>query len=177
VRPPSAIVGILALLIISAAESAWSQGLRRPAADLTRIIEANETASIVTTDGRRVTGAVEAVSETALLVRMGTQTETVALERLLEVRVRRHDPLWNGVLVGAGVGALAGLVPDYYDDCAECHDPLFGSIAVGAGIGLLVDVLKRGMRLVYRAPNRSPAVSLNGYVSGLRTGAMLRWSF
>ena len=53
---------------------------------------------------------------------------------------RRHDSL-NGVLMGAGVGAL-WLDPQFYDDCEECHDSLYASIAVGAGIRLLIDALR-----------------------------------
>ena len=53
-----------------------------------------------------------------------------------------RDSVLNGVLIGAGIGALLGLIPDHYDDCEECHDSLYGSIALGAGIGLLVDLLR-----------------------------------
>jgi hypothetical protein len=55
----------------------------------------------------------------------------------------KQDPLWDGLLIGAGVGALFGLIPDHYDDCEECHDSLYGSIAVGAGVGVLIDFLRR----------------------------------
>jgi len=48
----------------------------------------------------------------------------------------------DGALIGAGVGALIGLIPDHYDDCEECHDSFYASIGVGAGVGLLVDVLR-----------------------------------
>jgi hypothetical protein len=54
---------------------------------------------------------------------------------------KARDSVLNGVLIGAGIGALVGLIPDYYDDCEECHDSLYASIAVGAGVGLLVDLL------------------------------------
>ena len=55
---------------------------------------------------------------------------------------KRGDSVLNGVLIGAGIGAILGLIPDHYDDCEECHDSLYGSIAVGAGIGLIVDLLR-----------------------------------
>lgn len=57
---------------------------------------------------------------------------------------KSRDAVWNGLLIGAGVGALLGLIPDYYDDCEECHDSLYWSIAVGAGVGLLIDFLRTG---------------------------------
>ena len=55
----------------------------------------------------------------------------------------KSDSVWNGVLIGAAIGGLLGLIPDHLDDCEECHDSLYGSIAVGAGIGLVVDLLRR----------------------------------
>jgi hypothetical protein len=58
-----------------------------------------------------------------------------------------RDAVWNGLLIGAGVGALFGLIPDHYDDCEECHDSLYASIAVGAGIGALIDLLRRNRPL------------------------------
>jgi hypothetical protein len=64
-----------------------------------------------------------------------------------------RDSVLNGVLIGAGIGALLGLIPDHYDDCEECHDSLYASIAVGAGIGLIVDLLRTGTQSV--SPSRS----------------------
>ena len=63
---------------------------------------------------------------------------------------KRRDSVLNGVLIGAGIGALLGLIPDYYDDCEECHDSLYASIAVGAGIGLVVDLLRSDTRPALR---------------------------
>lgn len=171
------IIGILAGLTLATADSAFAQGLVSSAAELKQAIKTDEAAIIVMTDGRRLTGSVEGVSNTALTLRTRTQTETLPFEGLREVMVRRHDPLWNGVLVGTGIGTLAGLIPDYYDDCAECHDALYGSMALGAGIGLLVDVFVRSTRLVYRAPVREQKISLGWHVTGRRIGLALRWSF
>jgi len=73
---------------------------------------------------------------------------------------RRRDSVLNGMLIGAGVGALAGLIPDYYDDCEECHDALYASIAVGAGVGLVIDLLRTSRPL---SPQSQPR-------GGLRMG-------
>jgi ElaB/YqjD/DUF883 family membrane-anchored ribosome-binding protein len=88
----------------------------------------------------------------------------------------RRDSLLNGVLIGAGVGALVGLIPDHYDDCEECHDSLYASIGVGAGVGLLVDLL----RVKSTAPSSSgPRTSLMLGVgppsARVRVGGVVRW--
>lgn len=46
----------------------------------------------------------------------------------------RRNSLLNGVLIGAGVGTLLGLIPDHDDDCEECHDSPYASIGVGARV-------------------------------------------
>lgn len=89
---------------------------------------------------------------------------------------RRQDSLVNGVLIGAGVGALLGLIPDYYDDCEECHDSLYASIAVGAGVGLLIDALRTSRPAVSRATADSRVqigVAVGRRRSGI--GATIRW--
>jgi len=88
----------------------------------------------------------------------------------------RHDSLLNGVLIGAGVGAALGLIPDYYDDCEECHDSLYVSVAVGAGIGLLVDALRRDRQPTNPSISVVPVrvnVAVKRRGIGLRT--IIRW--
>lgn len=62
---------------------------------------------------------------------------------------QRRDTLWNGVVIGAGLGAIAGALGGATAiDCSECagfNVPLtFGVLgaAAGAGIGAAVDALR-----------------------------------
>lgn len=89
---------------------------------------------------------------------------------------RPTDSLWNGVLIGAGVGALVGLIPDHYDDCEECHDSLYASIAVGAGIGLVVDLVRRPASSVRPAdpPRVGVSVGVNRHHAGVQLRAAWR---
>ena len=89
---------------------------------------------------------------------------------------KRRDSVLNGVLIGAGVGGLLGLIPDHYDDCEECHDSLYASIAVGAGVGLVVDLLRGDTRPA--APSRFTERVRVGVASGRRVVSLrgvFRW--
>jgi len=88
----------------------------------------------------------------------------------------RRDSVLNGVLIGAGVGALAGLIPDHYDDCEECHDSLYASIGVGAGIGLLVDALRvKSTASSQSGPQASLLLSVGSRSARVRVAGILRW--
>jgi ElaB/YqjD/DUF883 family membrane-anchored ribosome-binding protein len=88
---------------------------------------------------------------------------------------RGHDSVLNGVLIGAGVGAALGLIPDYYDDCEECHDSLYVSIAVGAGVGLFVDLMMRNGKP--RTPAQAAGFRMEVAMSPrlLRVGGRWAW--
>ena len=72
----------------------------------------------------------------------------------------RKDSLWNGVIIGAGLGALVGtLVSFAVSDCSECSGfnvPLtFGVLGAGAGagIGAGIDAWRETRSTVRLAPN------------------------
>jgi hypothetical protein len=89
---------------------------------------------------------------------------------------KQRDSVLNGVLIGAGIGALLGLIPDYYDDCEECHDSLYASIAVGAGVGLVIDLLRSNTRPASR-PQSDDRFQLNiaGGRKAVEIRGILRW--
>jgi hypothetical protein len=63
---------------------------------------------------------------------------------------RRGDSLWNGTLIGAGIGVAAGLTVG----AEACLDDrkwkcALGGAAVYAGIGALIDWAHKGRTLVY----------------------------
>ena len=88
---------------------------------------------------------------------------------------QRNDSLWNGVIVGAGLGALVGVAGSpLISDCSECSGfnvPLtFGVLGagIGAGVGAGIDALRNS-----KAPHR-PHVQLAPVVSK-DTRGLLAW--
>ena len=74
----------------------------------------------------------------------------------------RKDSLWNGVLIGMGLGALVGaLVGSAVFECSECSGfnvPLtFGVLGAGAGagIGAGLDAWRQTRSTVTIAPTRT----------------------
>jgi hypothetical protein len=86
-----------------------------------------------------------------------------------------RDAVWDGLLIGAGVGAALGLIPDHYDDCSECHDSLYASVAVGAGVGLLVDLLRSGGRTSSTTSNDDVRLHVIVGPTNVRVGGSMRW--
>ena len=140
-------------------------------------VQAGDSVVILAQDGRRFRASVVKVGNTALNVRTSDIDQVLSIEHLRELSVRRNDRLWNGLLIGAAMGALGGLVPDYMDDCKECHDSLYGSIAAGAGAGLLIDALVRQQKLIYRAPESAVKMSFGIQTRGSRTTVVLAVRF
>jgi hypothetical protein len=88
----------------------------------------------------------------------------------------RKDSLWNGVIIGAAVGAMVGSFGSFaISDCSECSGfnvPLtFGVVGAGIGIGIGagLDALhsKRGASL-----QRHPRVQLSPLVAKEKRGLM-----
>ncbi len=144
--------------------------------ELAKVLKPQAQVDVTTTDGKRTRGIVSAVDQSHLRLTAAAGPLDIRRDQVKTVETRRRDSLWNGLLIGAGVGAALGLIPDYYDDCEECHDSLYGSIAVGAGVGLLIDAIRSSRQVVYKAPadkSTDIGVALGRESVGLR--ATLRW--
>ena len=102
--------------------------------------------------GARVTGPLVSISHEAM--RVGNQEFASARVTKIE---RRGDRLWNGILIGAAVGAGLSQIPN--EACmdntrAEC---IGLGIESGVLMGLIVDLLHRGYTTVYRGAPRTSA--------------------
>jgi hypothetical protein len=93
----------------------------------------------------------------------------------------RRDSLWNGALVGVGLGAMTGsvigLVAFDESDSLGFNAPLtFGVLGAGVGavIGAGVDALRHDRSTTTGLPDRTPRVNLSPLL-GRNVRGMLAW--
>jgi hypothetical protein len=118
-------------------------------------------AAVAVTDagGTEFRGRVSAVSATSLTLKVAEASRSFDAQDVRHVR-RDGDPLWNGLAIGAAIGALGVALPD--NRCSgtppTCDDKqvperlIFLAVATAAGIG--IDALRRDRTSLYRAPGR-----------------------
>jgi ElaB/YqjD/DUF883 family membrane-anchored ribosome-binding protein len=167
---------VAAVLVLGCGPTADAQPIASSFEALDATLRAQSPIEVTRDDGTRVTGVFQTVEGGRLVLATGERRLTIDQGNVRRIDTRRHDSLWNGVLIGAGIGGLLGLIPDYYDDCEECHDSLYASIAVGAGVGLLVDALRRERQTVYRSPaGGSLLLGLAAARNRVSFAATVRW--
>lgn len=88
---------------------------------------------------------------------------------------RRSDSLWNGALIGAGVGVASGLFlctrTEPWENCRDDVGPMLRIGAIGAGIGIGIDALirRRSPSAITQGSARLHAAPIVGrQVGGLR---------
>jgi hypothetical protein len=116
--------------------------------------------------GRETAVEVLDLSEPAVLVRQGGERRTLAEADVRRIRQRLPDRLWNGALIGFGIGAgLGALVASIMDECssgggAACAGPVIGYSALGSAVGVGIDALIKGRKIIYEAPRTTTSMRL-----------------
>jgi hypothetical protein len=130
--------------------------------ELQRMLKVDQTVFVTDETGRLTKGKVADLSASSL-------TLLAPAKRIFGegtvTRINRADAVWNGALIGLGVGAIPGawLGTVYCDECQHRTGPvligvlLFSGIGAAIGAGIDVSADKVG-RLVYRSRQR-PAQS------------------
>jgi hypothetical protein len=139
----------------------------RPASqlsDLSRRLPRGSTVYVTDVTRHETKGRIDDVSRAALTLDVnGTrQVFTVGTIRQIE---RYGDSLWNGIAIGAGIGAASALISDpQYRPCHNrpavlCADAQIPQrvlmIGVMGAAGAGIDALYRRRHLVYQAPNQT----------------------
>ncbi|MEE8584187.1 MAG: hypothetical protein V3T83_04975 [Acidobacteriota bacterium] len=109
--------------------------------------------------GERLVARYQESSPAAILVRRpdGKELELPkrAVEKVVLAGVKKKDRIWDGLAIGAAVGAGSYLIGHAASCCAPNapHDAAFAGVfaAIGMGIGALIDFAVRQEEVLYRA--------------------------
>lgn len=119
-----------------------------------------ETVYVIDTSGRETRGRVATLSDVALTVTVDKTRRAFAADDVRRIDRRRRDSVWNGLLMGAGAGALLGFGFGRSVDSPACPRPRIecgqGAVigTVGGGLwgavgGWITDALIRKREIIY----------------------------
>ncbi len=148
--------------------SALAQPAVSPA-DLSSRIESGDTISVLDTMSREVRGVLGTLSDTKLTLMVDGKLRDIPFSEVRRITRIGGDPLWNGTLIGAAFGALAG-------GALQGPSGAVSGVLVYGAIGALIDKARRGRVEVYRAP-AGPAVRLLPIFSPGQQGIQVSLSF
>lgn len=132
-------------------------------------------------NGERLEGVAGSVTAEGIGVATPIGVQTAKFSDIR--KVERRDSLWNGVAIGAGVGAATGLAASLDDDtcpdnsrgCESLEVPLSVVGALyGALIGWGIDALIKGRTTTYDSGN-APRVSFSATPKGVSARLMVSW--
>lgn len=161
------VLGLVAAALMTAT-AANGQAIDDSVVRIQARLQQGDRITVIDTSGRSVSGVLLGVSGGSLHLRGPNGPIALATQQVEEVQKRGDSP-WNGLLVGAAIGAAVGF--GTYEECEPvppehvCGGNLTTSrgmetavaAALFGAIGLSVDVLMQGTTTTYRAP--SPARS------------------
>jgi hypothetical protein len=126
-------------------------------ADLWTRLRSGDTVYVTEATGQETTGVFAKASDAFVTVMVDGALRDIPSADIREI-AKRGDRLWNGFLIGAGVGATIGAVAfsscdDIYE--GECDHPAAAAVGLGlfyGGVGALIDHFVKGRTVVYRVP-------------------------
>lgn len=180
-RLASVLVGLALLPGVGLAQTPGAAG---SFGDLPRSVKAGQIVIVTDGAGRDTRGKVVEASDSSLVIltrdqnRQWTTRETFAPSAVREVK--RTGPIWDGALIGFGVGlapVLVVMVGNREHGCFVCGELALMTGGIGAGIGLGIDAAF-GPKRVYRSPgSRRAGVTISPVIGRDRKGAVLALRF
>jgi hypothetical protein len=159
---------VLIVFVIAAVTPPCVAAQPAPAEPIATQLKSGDTVYVVDTTLREITGVFGKVSDSTITLMVNGELRDIAFSDVRRITRRGGDPLWNGVLLGAGVGVLAGA-------------PAGAGVAVGfavvyGSIGAFIDWAVPGRVVVYRAP-AAKTIAVGPLVTGGRRGVRVSISF
>jgi hypothetical protein len=166
----------LALFAILVPSPAPAQTVSSSFEQLGQVLRKGQTVVVTDSSGERTKGKVADVSASSIAV-LGPEARTLAEGTITEIRVT--DPLSNGALLGAAIGAGFAMW-DFLIDPSEPGNAVFFAVGIGLGtaIGSGIDALvNRGGRVVYASPRETRRVMISPVLGKDRQGALVSLRF
>jgi hypothetical protein len=165
-----------AVFLILAPTGAPAQTVASSFEELRQVLKKGQSVVVTDASGQRTRGKVGDVTPSTLVVFIpGART----FDQDIITEIRAPDPLWNGALLGAGIGTGFALW-DYLIDPSEPGNGAIFTVAIGLGaaIGAGIDaLLNKGGKVVYASPRRTRHVVLSPFLGKDRQGAMVSVRF
>jgi hypothetical protein len=122
-----------------------------------------ETVSVLDATGGETRGRIFAISDRAIALTVGDRRHVLDSALVRRIERRRRDSVWNGVLIGAGAGALLGYGAGRRLDSPSCprsgiecgQGAMLGTVGGafwGAFSGWIDDALVRKTEVIHVAP-------------------------
>ena len=106
-------------------------------------------------NGDRIKGQFEGLSPSELSLRTHSAQAAIPRAEIRRITTRGHDPLTDGILLGAGIGGgIMGAIFGSTEDISA-EGTVF-AVLIGAGLGTLIglgaDAIPKGRVVLYQAP-------------------------
>ena len=145
--------GTLAVFVILTPGSSFAQTVQHSFKDLHSVLKTGQTVVVTERDGRQTKRKIGALLPSSLTLLI--PEEQVIPGSSVWKKRRTTDSLWNGTLIGLGVGAGVGLAAQA--SCGWPCPPLTRTLPIFAGIGAAVGAgidaaMNRGHGIPYPSP-------------------------
>ena len=170
---------LLLALVIAGSVPAEAQKPLESSADLGMRVKTGDTVTVTDGSGQQTTAVFAKVSDSTLTLLVGGQLRDIPFADVREV-AKQGDSLWNGFLIGAGIGAALGAASEASCDrevYVDCVSPAAGAAVIGllsGGVGAFIDHLIKGRTVVFRVKSTArrlePGFSLDRHGVSLSVG-------
>jgi hypothetical protein len=148
-------VALLVLFSVSVQTAASAQTVPVNPSTLDAVLMPGTTVWITDSTGREERTRIVDVAGDVVTTSTGEETRRIRKAEVTRVSARRADSVWNGALIGAGVGVASGLffcsLMEPWETCRGDISSMSRVGALGAGIGIGIDALIRGRKTLYEA--------------------------
>jgi hypothetical protein len=144
----SGLVRALAFVLLATSHAGLAAAQTVPSTfkDMQILVGPGDRVTVINAAGGEINGKISELDAARLTIESASGPRSFTQDDVLVVRQRRADPISNGVLIGAAVGAGLGLVAELSCGFGDeyCPHPgwvTLGTTLWGSGIGALADAL------------------------------------